>query len=1061
MRCVLTPQRVLVAALLLSACHDLTLPLPPPPPGPGLIAGRLVWHRPGRLLAEPAAGARVFLLGTNLAVQADDDGRFLLNGITSSDGALLARFDAEGDGTIDRQRTFSLRQLGAGLGVQLSLGDVLLGRSAVVSGRVLREDVAGLSGHAGTSVFVFGAPFVTTTGDDGSFVFEALPEGPARIGAIRGGYEPFEWGELSLRPGESVSIAVADLTLSSEVTSTQVRGRVLDAAGAGLAGVTITLAGGATPLVSSSTATGGFEFTQVGAGRYDARFERSGNQPAALYNVVVFGAGAVVLPDVTLSVGSGQPSLVGEVGSALDGGLALPVDGGGTVPDGGLLLPDGGLLSFCPTSNGGPPLVFLDAPALVGYGEEVVFSAGRSIDPDCLPLTYRWTALDGGVPPFTDNDSLTAAQQRFTAGAVPTVYMVALTVTDDQGLTASTSGQVRVTPRPVVDAGVDFPISLINRDVTLDASGSVEPLGRALTFTWRVVSGPGQLMATTGAIVPLKILATGVVTAEVKACYLPQHCAVGTVSVQGIATNQVTAAVLPANTVTPLTLGSAVTLTAQATTTTAQDPVTFSWQALDGNLFFTNAGTGPTIDVTASAVGDFRVRLIANAGAASASIDRLVRVSPPPPPPLVIVDAGVSALSMWMTVSPRPDPQSLNATTISLTSASDAGVVPFSARYDGVNDRIVALFTTPQVDQQLRLSLVGATLDGGATGPVSLVRTTPQLRFVDTVPHNAIALNPADLAAGVAYSPRGPVAFGRYKGGSCATTPCLTVFGTRTLEPPETAFTTTATASDLQRRRAQHVGASIYAWSNASTAIVRTDGTTPGFTPAPAPPGPLFSEGMSVWSIGWNNTASASISLWNGSAWQTPPEPTASGTTALLQPRVFGDADSSNRYVLTIEDNDKVFLYVSTLVGGFTAFAGPAGAISSSGAQARVAASPSGPIVAVKELDSGLKLFRYDGSGWVASVVEASGVTGFDLISREGTVFLAYASAATLTVASVAPTSLVRTTFTSPGNASNFASGAATGVGEVELSASDFGELALAWSESQTGGWRLFVSELR
>jgi Carboxypeptidase regulatory-like domain len=998
----------------------------------------------------------VFLLGTNLAVQADDDGRFLLNGITSSDGALFARFDADADGTVDRQRTFSLQQLGAGLGVQLSLGDVLLGRSAVVSGRVLREDVSGVSGHAGTSVFVFGAPFVTTTGDDGSFVFEALPEGPARIGALRSGYVPFESGELSLRPGEAVSLAIAELTPSTEVTSTQVRGRVLDATGAGLAGVTVTLTGGAGPVTATSTTTGIFEFTQVGAGRYDARFERTGNQPAALYNVVVFGAGAVVLPDVTLGSGAGQPSLVGEVGGSLDGGSGGTTDAGLTLPDGGVLLPDGGMLSLCPTANGGAPLVFLDAPAVVGYREEVIFSAGRSIDPDCLPLTYHWTALDGGVPPFADNDSLTAAQQRFTAGIVPTVYVVALTVTDDQGLTASTSGQVRVTPRPLVDAGVDFPVSLINRIVTLDASGSVEPLGRALTFTWRVLSGPGQLMATTGALVPLKINATGMVTAEVKVCYLPQHCSLGTVSVQGIATNQITASVLPANTITPLTLGSAVTLTAQATTTTGQDPVTFSWQALDGNLFFTNAGMGPTIDVTASAVGDFHVRLIANAGTASTSIDRTLHVSLPP---LVIVDAGVSALSMWMTVSPRPDPQSLNATTLSLTNLADGGTVPFSPRYDGINDRIVALFTTPQVDQQFQFSLSGATIDGGAASPVSLTRTTPQLRFVDSVAHNAIMLNTNDLSAGVAYSPRGPVAFGRYKGGSCATTACLTTFGTRTVEPAETTFFTTALPTDLQRRRAQHVGASIFAWADATTAVVRTDGSPANYaTMASQPPGPFFAEGFSAWSIGWPSGSNAAVSTWNGASWSVTTETVLTGP--VTTPRAFGDADSTKRYVVVLNNTGKVFLYVSTMNGTFTDFPSPSVAVTTSGAQARVAASPSGPIVAVKDPSAGLTLYRYDGLSWVASVT-VPGIQGFDLISREGTVFLAYSSAATLTVASIDPTTLVRANFTSPANTANFASPLATGVGEVELSANDFGDLALAWSESQTGGWRLFLSELR
>ena len=53
-------------------------------------------------------------------------------------------------------------------------------------GKVLRSDVSTVSGHAGTLAFVPEGPFTALSSDDGSYVFDEMPEGVLRIAFFRG-----------------------------------------------------------------------------------------------------------------------------------------------------------------------------------------------------------------------------------------------------------------------------------------------------------------------------------------------------------------------------------------------------------------------------------------------------------------------------------------------------------------------------------------------------------------------------------------------------------------------------------------------------------------------------------------------------------------------------------------------------------------------------------------------------------------------------------------------------------------------------------------------------------
>ena len=132
--------------------------------------------------------------------------------------------------------------------------------------------------------------------------------------------------------------------------------------------------------------------------------------------------------------------------------------------------------SQTPTADAGP-----DQTVMVN--DTVMFDGSGSFDPHNDPLTYTWDFGDGS--PVATGSNVTHTYTR--SG----VYMATLTVTDGN-LSDTDTVQITVeggaNQAPTADAGPDHTVP-VNTTVTFDGSGSSDPDGDTLTYSWNFGDG--------------------------------------------------------------------------------------------------------------------------------------------------------------------------------------------------------------------------------------------------------------------------------------------------------------------------------------------------------------------------------------------------------------------------------------------------------------------------------------------------------------------------------------------------------------------------------------------
>ncbi|HTB23971.1 MAG TPA: PKD domain-containing protein [Puia sp.] len=147
-----------------------------------------------------------------------------------------------------------------------------------------------------------------------------------------------------------------------------------------------------------------------------------------------------------------------------------------------------------PVANAGANQT-ITAPA-----NSVILNGSSSYDPDGTITTYNWVTVSGPGS-ITINNSNTATPS--VVGLQPGVYTFQLTVTDNNGATASDQVFVTVLPQvvlpnqaPVANAGSNLTITLPDNTVSLNGTSSFDPDGTISTYAWSQISGPSAATIT-------------------------------------------------------------------------------------------------------------------------------------------------------------------------------------------------------------------------------------------------------------------------------------------------------------------------------------------------------------------------------------------------------------------------------------------------------------------------------------------------------------------------------------------------------------------------------------
>jgi subtilisin-like proprotein convertase family protein len=141
-----------------------------------------------------------------------------------------------------------------------------------------------------------------------------------------------------------------------------------------------------------------------------------------------------------------------------------------------------------------PPVASFTASAPAVTGQPVAFDGTSSRDIDDAIVDYKWD-LDGSGRYATDTGSTPSASFTYSSAATVTV---GLRVTDTDGATNQTTRTIQVVRPPVAALTATPAIPTSGQLVTLDASGSSDPAGTIVAYSFDL-DGSGRYATSTGA----------------------------------------------------------------------------------------------------------------------------------------------------------------------------------------------------------------------------------------------------------------------------------------------------------------------------------------------------------------------------------------------------------------------------------------------------------------------------------------------------------------------------------------------------------------------------------
>ena len=385
-----------------------------------------------------------------------------------------------------------------------------------------------------------------------------------------------------------------------------------------------------------------------------------------------------------------------------------------------------------PVANAGPDQT-------VAVGALVHLTGSGSTDPNGIPLTFSWSLTTRPSGSTAVLSSATTVNPTFVADMAGT-YVARLIV--NNGLLSSAPDTVTITSTtpqpPVANAGPDQTVA-VGALVHLTGSGSTDPNGFPLTFSWSLITRPSGSTAvlSSGTTVNPTFVAdmTGTYVARLIVNNGVLSSAPDTVTITSTTPQAPVANAGPDQTV---NVGALVHLTGSASTDPNGFPLTFSWSLTtrpSGSTAVLSSATTVNPTFVADLAGTYVARLIVNNGFLSSAPDTVTITAGTTPVFQSAVsrkvhggagafDLPLSLTATNPTIEPRIGPAqtivfTFDKAIIAATATITEGAATATPTFTG-NDVIVAL--TGVIDQQyVTISLTNvASADGGAGGSGSV-----------------------------------------------------------------------------------------------------------------------------------------------------------------------------------------------------------------------------------------------------------------------------------------------------------------------------------------------------
>ncbi len=390
------------------------------------------------------------------------------------------------------------------------------------------------------------------------------------------------------------------------------------------------------------------------------------------------------------------------------------------------------------TTGNTPPVANAGLDQRVNVNTLVQLNGSGSTDVNGNPLTYFWTLNTTQAHDSQATlSSQTSVNPTFTAD-VPGTYVAQLTVND--GIVNSQPATVTISTNavlaPTASAGPNQSV-LPGATVPLNGSGSTDPQGLPLTYSWSLVTVPANSNAVLSAanIVNPTFVAdqsgTYVAQLTVSNGYLsstvPATVTITTADVQPVANAG------PMQTVNP---GSTVTLDGSQSNDPDNQPLTYSWAFLSIPAGSNAVLTGPTTvnpGFVADLPGTYVAQLIVSDPSASSN------------PSTVTITASPTAIAL------SPDPLNLSNSPGTLTIAlNPPPASQVSVNLGGFDPTVISIqtpVTVPANSNSITVTVtplamgstqVFAYASGYQPGTASVTVTTPSISIA--LAHNATAV---------------------------------------------------------------------------------------------------------------------------------------------------------------------------------------------------------------------------------------------------------------------------------------------------------------------------------